>query len=84
MSTNEDKEKKEVKIEILSVYPILSMNPNEFGRRYYVVIARADTGDIVSVKIPVDEYSRERLTEEIKRELQELRAIKEQEIRIEL
>jgi len=84
MSENKTEKKEEIKVEIVSVYPILSMNPNEFGRKYYAIIARTSTGELVNIKIPEDEYSKERLEEEIKKELEKLRVIKEQEITITL
>lgn len=84
MSESNGDKSSEVNVEIVSIYPILSMKPDEFGKKYYVIIARTDKGDMVSVKIPENEYSKELLMKLIKEELEKLRAIKGEKITIKL
>lgn len=82
MSENEEKNK--IEVEIVSVYTIFSMDPKEFGKKYYVLLARTSTGEIISLKIPEEEYSKEKLQELLKKEIEKLRGLKEEKIVIEL
>ena len=84
MSEEETAEKREVKVEIISVFVTHSLNPAEFGKKYYTIIARAETGELITVRIPEEEYSEEKLKEAIKKELEKIQGIRGRTLTVEL